>query len=233
MKKIFAVVLGAALMLSGTNVFAQLSVGAGWLNSTETTTYTNGDPDKSNFNGLYIGGQYNLPVVAGLGVAPGLYMTALFANRTNESAQWGLTTNEKLQYREFAVNVPVNVNYVFEVGRDFNIFLYAGPVFQIAVSSKASYQGSAGFAGIVGGTTGKYTLDYFSGKVTGPDGKVTDVKDGGYRNPFNIYLGGGAGIQAGQFQVIIGYDHSLMNFSKANDEKASRSQIKLGIGLSF
>ena len=35
MKKIFAIVLGAALMLSATNAFAQLSVGAGWLNTTE------------------------------------------------------------------------------------------------------------------------------------------------------------------------------------------------------
>ena len=68
MKKIVAIVFSAAALLLGTAVaHAQLSFGAGWLNSTEITKYTNGDPDdKTNLNGLYLGGQYNLNLVAGL-----------------------------------------------------------------------------------------------------------------------------------------------------------------------
>jgi hypothetical protein len=233
MKKIFAIVLSAAALLMGTQAYAQLSVGAGWLNSTETVKSGNSDPSKTNLNGFYVGGQYNLPIVSGLGVAPGLYVSGIFAKLTDSAAAYGLTGSQTATSREFDINVPVNVNYAFEIGRDFKVFLYAGPVFQLGIVSKASYEASAGIAGIGGVSTGKYTTDNYSGKTFDSSNKEVGQHDGGYQNPFNIYLGGGAGIQSGAFQVIIGYDHSLLNFSKNSNETASRSQIKLGVGYAF
>ena len=232
MKKIFAIVLGAALMLAGTNAFAQLSVGAGWLNSTETVKSGNSDPSKTNLNGFYVGGQYNLPIVSGLGIAPGLYISGIFAKVNNSDSAYGLSGSANVSSREFDLNVPVNVNYAFEIGRDFKVFVYAGPVFQLGIVSKASYEASLS-AGGLGLSTGKYTTDNYSGKTYNAKNEEVGQHDGGYQNPFNIYLGGGAGIQAGAFQVIIGYDHSLLNFSKNSNETASRSQIKLGVGYAF
>ena len=232
MKKIFAIVLVAALMLAGTNAFAQLSVGAGWLNSTETVKSGNSDPSKTNLNGFYVGGQYNLPIVSGLGIAPGLYVSGIFAKLTDSAAAYGLTGNQTATSREFDLNVPVNVNYAFEIGRDFKVFVYAGPVFQLGIVSKASYEASLS-AGGLGLSTGKYTTDNYSGKTYNAKNEEVGQHDGGYQNPFNIYVGGGAGIQSGAFQVIIGYDHSLLNFSKNSNETASRSQIKLGVGYAF
>lgn len=232
MKKIFAIVLGAALMLAGTNAFAQLSVGAGWLNSTETVKSGNNDPSKTNLNGFYVGGQYNLPIVSGLGVAPGLYVSGIFAKVNNSDSAYGLSGSANVSSREFDLNVPVNVNYAFEIGRDFKVFVYAGPVFQLGIVSKASYEASLS-AGGLGLSTGKYTTDNYSGKTYNAKNEEVGQHDGGYQNPFNIYVGGGAGIQAGAFQVIIGYDHSLLNFSKNSNETASRSQIKLGVGYAF
>lgn len=233
MKKVFAIVFSAAALLLGTKAHAQLSFGAGWLNSTEITKYTSGDPDKTNLNGLYLGGQYNLNVVEGFGVAPGVYFSTLFDRRNNSEAIYGTFKSERETYREFAINVPVNLNYTFEFGRDFNLFVYAGPVFQMAFSSKGTSEASAGIGTFVQ-STGKYTLNYFNGKLYGPDNKeVATLNEGGISNPFNIYLGGGVGIQAGDIQVIIGYDHSMLNFSKIKDSYTSRSQIKVGIGFSF
>lgn len=232
MKKIFAIVLGAALMLSGTNAFAQLSVGAGWLNSTETVKSGNSDPSKTNLNGFYVGGQYNLPIVSGLGIAPGLYVSGIFAKVNNSDSAYGLSGSANVSSREFDLNVPVNVNYAFEIGRDFKVFVYAGPVFQLGIVSKASYEASLS-AGGLGLSTGKYTTDNYSGKTYNAKNEEVGQHDGGYQNPFNIYVGGGAGIQSGAFQVIIGYDHSLLNFSKNSNETASRSQIKLGVGYAF
>ena len=232
MKKIFAIVLGAVLMLAGTNAFAQLSVGAGWLNSTETVKSGNSDPSKTNLNGFYVGGQYNLPIVSGLGVAPGLYVSGIFAKVNNSDSAYGVSGSTNASSREFDLNVPVNVNYAFEIGGDFKVFVYAGPVFQLGIVSKASYEASLS-AGGLGVSTGKYTTDNYSGKTYNAKNEEVGQHDGGYQNPFNIYLGGGAGIQAGAFQVIIGYDHSLLNFSKNSNETASRSQIKLGVGYAF
>ena len=232
MKKIFAIVLGAVLMLAGTNAFAQLSVGAGWLNSTETVKSGNNDPSKTNLNGFYVGGQYNLPIVAGLGVAPGLYVSGIFAKVNNSDSAYGVSGSTNASSREFDLNVPVNVNYAFEIGGDFKVFVYAGPVFQLGIVSKASYEASLS-AGGLGVSTGKYTTDNYSGKTYNAKNEEVGQHDGGYQNPFNIYVGGGAGIQSGAFQVIIGYDHSLLNFSKNSNETASRSQIKLGVGYAF
>ena len=157
----------------------------------------------------------------------------LFDRRNNGEAIYGTFKNERETYREFAFNVPINLNYTFELGRDVNLFVYGGPVFQIAFSSKGSYEASAGIGTFVQ-STGKYTLNYFDGKIYGPDKKVVvTLNEGGISNPFNIYLGGGVGIQAGDLQVIIGYDHSLLNFSKVSGSSTSRSQIKVGIGFSF
>lgn len=232
MKKFFAIVLGAALMLAGTNAFAQLSVGAGWLNSTESVKSGNNDPSNTNLNGFYVGGQYNLPIVAGLGVAPGLYVSGIFAKVNNSDSAYGISGSTNASSREFDLNVPVNVNYAFEIGGDFKVFVYAGPVFQLGIVSKASYEASIG-AGGIGVSTGKYTTDNYSGKTYNAKNEEVGQHDGGYQNPFNIYVGGGAGIQSGAFQVIIGYDHSLLNFSKNSNETASRSQIKLGVGYAF
>lgn len=244
MKKIFAFVIGAALMLSATQAFAQLSVGAGWLNSTETTKYTktNDAPDKFNYNGLYIGGQYNLNIVGNFGVAPGFYMSALFGQVVNQYKQNLTTETYRARYREIALNIPVNLNYTFDLGRDFGIFVYAGPVFQLGVLSKSTYDFSASTLGVF--ASGQWNYNEYTCKLKDSNGKEYDLKETkigdyalnevfGYRNMFNIYLGGGVGFQAGDFQVIVGYDHSMLNCSKINGENTSRSQIKVGLGLSF
>ena len=213
MKKFFAIVLGAALMLAGTNAFAQFSAGAGWLNSTEKAVDNNGNSEKANLNGFYAGGQYKLPIVGGLSVAPGLYASMLFASGSG-SALWGLLQGNA-KYTELAINVPVNFAYTIEIG-DFEVFAYLGPNFQYAIMGKL--ETTDNIAG--GAATLQNAKDLYSG-----DNKT--------RNPFNIYLGGGAGFQAGNIQVILGYDHSLTNMSSQDKTQVSRSQIKIGVGYAF
>lgn len=212
MKKLFAVVLGVALLAS-TNAFAQFSAGAGWINTTERSSYNGGDPDKAQLNGFYAGGQYKLPIVGGLSVAPGLYASMLFASGSG-SAVWGLVSGTA-KYTELAINVPVNFAYTIEIG-DFEVFAYLGPIFQYAVMGKLDTTGDLG-GGLISTAN---TKDLYSG-----DNKI--------RNPFNIYLGGGAGFQAGNIQVILGYDHSLTNMSSQDKTQLSRSQIKIGVGYAF
>ena len=228
MKRILSVVLATAALLAGTNAYAQFSAGIGWLNSTEITRYTNGDPDRINLNGLYLGGQYNLEIFGNFGVAPGLYMSTLFGKAASTTK--GITVRG--DYREIALNLPVNLNYAIELGRDFKILIYAGPVFHLGLTSRTAAEGRSDLPGVPSLTTGRYTLNNFTGKLKDEKGNQYDWSDP-LRNRFNIFLGGGAGFQAGDIQVLIGYDHSVLNFSKASNERAGRSQIKLGIGISF
>lgn len=228
MKKIFAIVLGAALMLAGTNAFAQFSAGAGWINSTERETYKTNDPEKTNLNGFYAGGQYNLPIVGGLSVAPGLYASMLFGKQTGNLDIYGVSLGSgEVKSTEFAINVPINFNYAIEVG-DFKVFAYVGPIFQYGFVNKDTLDGT--LVGVnIHGTTNNYT-----GVTVDKDGNKIDLLSGDpTRAPFNVYIGGGAGIQAGNFQVILGYDHSLTNLCKVDGYKLSRSEIKIGVGYAF
>ena len=232
MKKIFAIVLSAAALLIGTQANAQISVGAGWLNSTEKETYTNSSTlNKVNLNGFYVGGQFNIPIVAGLSVAPGLYLDMLFGKDKGGVSGAGISVSGDANYSELALNVPVNFAYAVEVG-DFKVFAYLGPNFQLGLMSKTvgTLSISSVIPGASGSLSGKVTTDNYTGKISGEGGSISSDPS---RAPFNLYIGGGAGIQAGNFQVIIGYDHSLFNISKVDNTKLRRSQIKIGVGYAF
>lgn len=209
MKKIFALCFAAAMLLAAPHANAQLSAGAGYLNSQEKANIKNAQ--RTDLNGFYAGAQYNVPLVAGLGVAPGLYVDMLFGKE--ESGNAAVSGSSK--YTELALNVPVNFNYSFALGRDMKVFVYAGPVFQYGLLSQ---------------TKATVTI---AGKETSET--IGNYKEK-YRNPFNIYLGGGAGIDVAGIQVILGYDHSLLNAygsAISNNAHLGRSQIKIGVGYAF
>ncbi len=207
MKKVYAIVLAAALLLVGTQASAQLRFGAGYMNAAERTISGN-TTDKADLNGFYAGFHYNLNIVAGLGVATGLYADMLFSER--ESSVW--MVSGKVKFSELDLNLPVYLNYTFPLNRDFSLFVYGGPTLQYGIFRKAKVTVSAG------STSKSETSDYY--------------KDGNNK-PFNVYLGGGAGFQAGNIQVILGYDHSMINMLESDNVKQNRSQIKIGVGFAF
>lgn len=221
MKKIYALVLTAALLLAGTRANAQLMLGAGYLNSAETLTNTSSNnAEKADLNGFYAGVTYNIPIAAGLGLAPGVYASMLFGQTASSYNGSFLSASSSNKYNEMAINAPVNLTFSYKVNRDFKVFAYAGPVFQYGLSSKNTVDGKASIGGITFSSDTPTVIDNYNG-------------DNASRNPFNIYLGGGAGIQAGSLQVILGYDHSMTNITKLSNYKQSRSQIKVGVGLAF
>ena len=57
--------------------------------------------------------------------------------------------------------------------------------------------------------------------------------DNGTMNRFNIYLGGGVGVQLGDIIFHMSYDHSLLDIDKSTKHVTSRGGFKLGVGLGF
>ena len=213
MKKVFATVLGAALMLIGTQAFAQIGFGVGYINASDKTVATvsgTTKTDKADRNGFYVGFDYNLKIIAGLGVQTGLYADMLFSSSKDE--YYIATGNAR--FTEIDLNIPLNLTYTFPLNRDFSLFIFGGPTFQYGVYKNYKYTTSATWTD----KTATTTVDYY--------------KDSGHK-PFNIYLGGGAGFQAGNVQVRVGYDHSMMNMVDSDSYKLGRGQIKIGVGLSF
>ena len=205
MKKIFSIVLAASLMLIGTQAFAQMSVNAGYLNSTLKTRNTS-----DNANGAYAGVSFNIPIAGGLAVAPGVYYSML---TSKETASLGTIFSGSGTFMEHAVNVPVYVNYGIDLARDTKVFLFGGPTLQYGLASTVKYD--ANVAGVSGSTThNNYKNENF--------------------NRMNVYLGGGMGFQVSALQITVGYDYGMMNQYKGdNATQCHRSNLKLGVGFVF
>ena len=215
MKKLFTTVLAASLMLVATNAFAQLSGGAGYINATDKSTYTDSKGNKTTtetpLNGFYVGAQYDMPVpaVSGLGVEAGLYANFLFGSKHYDGL-FGLGAGTD-KYSEINLNVPVHATFGFSLAGDTNVFAYAGPTFQLGLKS-----------------TGTYILDSDKSSKT-----VTDNYADPDRNRFNLLIGGGIGAQVSGIRITVGVDQSLLNYLTADGYTGSRFQLKIGVGYAF
>ena len=146
MKKVFSILLAASLMLLGTQAFAQMSVNAGYLNS----TLSHENAKSSNANGAYAGVSFNVPIAGALAIAPGVYYSLI----NGKILDWGRIASGTLT--EHAVNVPVYVNYGIDLARDTNVFIFGGPTMQYALAS--TVKGSSEILG-KSGSTSMYELD--------------------------------------------------------------------------
>ena len=205
MKKIFTTLLAASLMLLGTQAFAQMSVNAGYLNSTLKTKNTS-----DNANGAYAGVSFNVPLAGGLAIAPGVYYSMI---TSKETASIGSIISGAGTFTEHAINVPVYLNYGIDLARDTKVFLFGGPTLQYGLASNVKYD--ANVAGISGSNTvSNYGSENF--------------------NRMNVYLGGGLGFLVGAFQITVGYDYGMMNQYKGDNAiNCHRSNLKIGAGFSF
>ena len=208
MKKIFSIVLAASLMLLGTQAFAQMSVNAGYLNSTLKSANST-----SNANGAYAGVSFNIPIAGGLAVAPGVYYSMLTSKSGDAASLFGVTVSGSSTFMEHAINVPLYLNYGIDLARDTKVFLFGGPTLQYGLASTVKYD--ANVAGVSGS-------------------KTTSNYDNANYNRMNVYLGGGMGFQVSALQITVGYDYGMMNQYKGdNATQCHRSNLKLGVGFCF
>ena len=213
MKKIFSILLAASLMLLGTQAFAQMSVNAGYLNSTQS--FGDSNTKSINSNGAYAGVSFNIPLSGGFAVAPGVYYS-MITNKTEASGRipfLDIPISGASTFMEHAINVPVYFNYGMDLARDTNVFIYAGPTAQYGLASTTK------LAAGVGESSADRTYNNY---------------DNENYNRFNVYLGGGIGFQVSAIQITVGYDYGMMNLYKGdNAAKTHRSNLKLGLGFVF
>lgn len=205
MKRIITLIAAAVMMTIATNSFAQMQVGAGFLHSNEQITLTGIDPVDVGINGAYAGLSYNLPIAGNFGIAPGLYYSLLMSNESTNVV--GINLGSKV--REHYVNVPVYLNFGFNLGQNAKLFLFAGPTAQFGVASTTEL--SAGSA-----STGKFDR----------------YKDGNLSRT-NVLLGGGLGLNISKFQITLGYDQGLFDLDTTDGTKITKSYAKAGIAYLF
>lgn len=203
MKRILTSVLAAAMMLLGTQAFAQISVGGGYKMLTNKTEKTSG-----SLNGAYVGADFSLPLAGGLSLVPGVQVSYLTSS--NSSSVLGGLISGKSTVDELYLTVPVRVNYTMDLNKDIKCFAFAGPALDYGLSSKTKIEGSAA------GASAEKTINNYD--------------NDGYKN-LDVKLGGGLGVEIlGVTRVTVGYDFGMLN--RGTDNAAMHSnQLYVGVSL--
>lgn len=217
MKKIVTLLSAALMLLAGTSAFAQMSVGAGYVNSTDivkiaklsndsktTTTGTAG-------NGFYAGISYTAPLAAGFSFTPGVYYEFLTANEVASASVLNISGRETEHY----INIPLTFSYGTDLSSDFRLFVYAGPTASVGLAS-----------------TTKVSADVVGIKVEG--GTVNNYDNESYGR-FDIMLGGGIGCEFhDNFRFTVGYDFGMLNrYTGSADYSQHRNRLTAGIAFLF
>ncbi|MBO6170337.1 MAG: outer membrane beta-barrel protein [Bacteroidales bacterium] len=213
--KRFCVII-AAILLSGSMSFAQIVPGAGYVHS--TISYSgNGSSSSTSQSGFFAGASMvvDIPAVNGLGFVPGLYFSLITESKQDSATIPYLgTQSAKSTFTEMAFNVPTVLKYSFALSGGAKVFAYAGPTFQLGLSSKTRVDAS----GIISGSGD--VNDYYSDDV-------------GY-NRFNVLVGGGVGFVISRIMVNLGYDYGVTNTLRGvSNASAHRSNLHLGVGYIF
>lgn len=229
MKRIFATVLAASMMLAGTSAFAQISVGAGYLGSFQKLSATNIDISKSVYmNGLYAGLENTFQFDANMGMSVGAYYVYSAASASSMYETLELIDGfVKGRLDEHFINIPINLMIGADLQDGLRAFVFAGPTVSCGLSSKVK----ANVLDIVKfNASDNYKHEYFE--------------------RFDLLFGAGVGMDINStIRIKAGFDYGLFNrigdglnikdaqgnVKVASSEKATlnRSQITVGVSYLF
>ena len=219
MKKVLAMALAAGLMLVGTQAKAQLSVGAGYINSDLSGQYNGHAEDRVNSTGFYGGASLGIPITGWLAIAPGAYFTRI-SNASEDGISIGsFSHSSQTRFVETAVKFPLMARFGHHFTPDAEFFAYAGPIFQLGLSSKTYTDSNTAIGGTGASTSGE--TDYFANN---------------HFKKNSLYVGGGIGaLYADKVILTAGYESSVMNLYGGTVENTSyrRANVFVGVGYVF
>lgn len=209
MKRIITTILAASMMLIGTTAFAQVSVGAGYINSTSKATHGS-TVLKTPSNGFYAGLGYDINEGAGFGINTGLYFSYLISQN---SGSIGSLVSGTSKLTETYLDVPVRASLSADMG-GLRLGVFAGPVFSYGISSTTDSS-----ANIVGVEIGTGKIDNYAG-------------NSGYKR-FDILVGGGVNVDFGPLRFTVSYDLGMLNRYDSEDIKTTRNTLRAGLAFLF
>ena len=204
MKRIITTILAASMMFIGTTAFAQVSVGAGYINSTAKATHGS-SVLKTPSNGFYAGLGYDINEGAGFGINTGLYFSYLMSQNSIGSI-------DSSKQVETYIDVPVRASLSADMG-GLRLGVFAGPVFSCGISSTTD--SSAHVVGVEIGT-----------------GKIDNYANSAYKR-FDILVGGGVNVDFGPLRFTVSYDLGMLNRYDSEDIKTTRNTLRAGLAFLF
>lgn len=213
MKRILTTILAASMMLLGTSAFAQISVGAGYVNSSLKTSVGGTSTNSQPANGFYVGGDYLISEGGAFGISVGAYYSYLTSTASTGFSIGSLQIGASSKVEEMYLDIPVNFNLGAELASGIRAFAFAGPTFDFGLSSTTQLGGSIG------------------GK-SGSTGKSDNYANSNYGR-FDILVGGGVGVDYNKIRVKVGYNFGMLNKVDSDSITQNRNVLTAGIALLF
>ena len=185
MKKIILTLALAAVAAIGAH--AQIGVGVGYTQKNFSDVF-------KNEGGLFVGANYNIELVNGLAVAPGIDFAMVSYKKDDLNYQ-----------KENYLAIPVMFNYAINLVDGFKLVPYLGPTFSYGISSKA--KGGVSWGGIT---------------LSSDEYDVYETFDD--YNRLDIMIGGGVALDVmDMVRVQIGYNIGLLNRNNSSDGTAIKT----------
>ena len=197
---------------------AQLGVYAGYAPNKILTSYDGGTPDTIGLNGFMVGASYNLPVSNGLNVSVGLQYRMNTSTKESQGTLFGVTGYTKQEHNQSLIDIPVLLNYGFDVSNGVKLSILAGPTFSLALS----------------GST--HTVINASGYGTGLtlyDGTANWYDENAKNNTFDISGTLGLCLNFNNILIFGGYNMGLLNLSTADKTVRKANAFFVGAGYAL
>lgn len=197
MKTIILTLALAAVAAIGAH--AQIGVGVGYASTT-----LKGDNTTTNLGGLTFGATYNIPLVNGLAVAPGI-----------QFAMQNYKEDANNYRKENYIAIPVMFNYGIELVDGIKVVPYLGPTL------------SYGISGVVKGGGSLFGL-------TLTTGEVNLYGDNSTYAPFDILVGGGVALDVmDMVRAYVGYNIGLLDRNSNDNAVLKASGVNFGVAYLF
>lgn len=132
MKKAVLFLAAVAFLFAG-NAQAQLGINIGYAPQT-TTSVSGNSTSTSSMPGFFAGVNYNKELSTGLALSFGVQ--ARYNTKTETSSLLSVTTTTK--NTQFLIDVPVLLNFGFNLGSEARLAIFAGPTFSYALSGNTN-----------------------------------------------------------------------------------------------
>ena len=214
MKKTFTLIVVAVAMLATGTANAQLRINIGYTPTTINTTNGNSH-DTISLNGIAIGINQNIPISGDLFVSVGLQGRYGF-DKKERTLNLGIlgSANATAEYSQLSLDIPVLLNYGFNIGNDIRLSLFAGPTISFALAGKTAWSGNANVLGALN---------------LGTDGEDDWYDEGSKNSRFDVGATIGARFAFNQFGVYGGYNLGLLNLSSADNTTRKNAGFFFGV----
>lgn len=218
MKKVFT--FAAAVLIFAGMAKAQLGVNVGYAPQTYTSTYTNGNNSNtttSSMTGLFAGVNYNTPLSGALSVSVGLQGRFNTSGDTTNANVVVASGSVKTKNTQLLLDVPVLLNYGFNLGSAAKLSVFAGPTISYALMGKTKTVTTVTVLG--NSTTNESESDWYG--------------DNSNRKNLDVSATLGVVLSYNQFRLFGGYNMGLLNLTSADNTTLKGSNVFFGVGMAL